>query len=280
MRRFPVLTPAALLLVVASSAVASAQTPASEGPPKVLQIFREQVKPGKGSAHEKVEAGWPRAFAKAKWPTNYLAMTTMTGPPEAWFLSGYESFGAWGKDQQNVEQSPALQRELERLAALDGELLSGVRSVVALYREDLSYRPNIKVGEMRYFTVTTLTVRSGYDSAFADSRKIVNAGHEKAKMDEHFAIYQVVSGMPGPTYLVFIPMKSLEEADLAQESHKKPYQDALGEEGRRQLREFTRAGIVSGESALFALSPKMSYPSKEVIAADPEFWAPKGGSAP
>ncbi|MEO7136682.1 MAG: hypothetical protein ABI037_03100 [Gemmatimonadales bacterium] len=52
---------------------------APEGRPKVLLIFREQVKPGKDSAHEKVEAGWPRAFAKAKWPTNYLAMTTMTG---------------------------------------------------------------------------------------------------------------------------------------------------------------------------------------------------------
>ena len=99
-------------------------------------------------------------------------------------------------------------------------------------------------------------------------------------MDVHFAIYQVVSGMPGPTYLIFIPMKALEEADLAQESHKKPYQDALGEEGRQHLREFTRAGILSVESALFALSPKMSYPSKEVIAADPKFWAPKGASAP
>jgi hypothetical protein len=37
---------------------------------KVLQIFREQVKPGKGAAHETVEAGWPKAFAKAKWPTH------------------------------------------------------------------------------------------------------------------------------------------------------------------------------------------------------------------
>lgn len=281
MRRFSILTPAAFLLVAASTGVTSAQTPPSrEGPPRLLQIFREQVKPGKGSAHEKVEAGWPRAFAKAKWPTHYLAMTTMTGPPEAWFLSGYESFATWGKDQQNVEQSPALLRELERLSAQDGELLSGVRSVVALYREDLSYRPNIKVGEMRYFMVTALTLRPGYDSAFAESRKLVNAGHQKAGMDEHFAMYQVVSGMPGPTYLVFLPMKSLEEVDVAQESHKKPYQDALGGEGRRQVREFARAGILNVESTLFALSPRMSYPSKEVIEADPAFWSPKGTSAP
>jgi hypothetical protein len=279
MKRLSTTAAATFLFLAPALTPSFAQTPAPAGPPKVLQIFREQVKPGKGAAHEKVEAGWPKAFAKAKWPTHYIALSSMTGPPEAWFLSGYESFAAMGADQQNVEQTPALLRELDQLAAQDGELLTGTRSITAVYREDLSYRPSVNIGEMRYFTITMFTLRPGYDSAFAESRKLVHAGHEKARMDEHWAMFQVTSGMVTPTYLLFLPMKALQEADLAQESHAKPYQDALGPEGRRQLREFSQAGVQSTESYLFQMSPKMSYPSKEVVAADPAFWTPKPAAA-
>jgi hypothetical protein len=279
MKKFSLLGPITLLLVTFSPGAIRAQESAATGPPKVLQIFVESVKPGKGAAHVKVEAGWPLAFRKAKWPTHYMAMTSMTGPSEAWFISGFDSYAAWEADQKHLEQTPALERELQRLSLQDGELLSGTRGIVAVYREDLSYRPNIKMGEMRYSTVTTFTLRPGYDSAFADTRKLVQAGHEKANMDEHWAMYQVVSGMPGSTYLLFLPMKSLQEADIAAESHGKPYLDALGEDGRRQLREFARAGSAGVESNLFAFSPKMSYVSDEVALSDPAYWKPTGTAA-
>ena len=54
---------AGLSLLIAQSSIAQEMAP-----PKMLQIIREQVKPGKTSAHEKVEMGWPRAYAKANWP--------------------------------------------------------------------------------------------------------------------------------------------------------------------------------------------------------------------
>jgi hypothetical protein len=70
-------------------------------------------------------------------------------------------------------------------------------------------------------------------------------------------------------------MKSLQEVDVAQETHGKPYGDALGEAGRQQLRDFARAGTASSETKLFAFSPKMSYMSPEIVARDSLFWAPK-----
>jgi hypothetical protein len=279
MKQLFLLAPLTLLLAASAPRAMRAQEAATAAPPKVLQIFVESIKPGKAAAHEKVEAGWPLAFRKAKWPSHYLAMTSMTGPSEAWFLSGYDSYAAWEADQKHVEQTPALGRELERLSLQDGELLSGTRGIVAVYREDLSYRPNITLGDMRYFTVSTITLRPGYDSAFADIRKLVQAGHDKTKMDEHWAMFQVVSGMPGSTYLLFLPMKSLKEADLAVDSHAKPYLDALGEDGRRQLREFARAGYANVESNLFAFSPKMSYPSDELASSDSIYWKPAVASA-
>ena len=269
------LAPVALLCLATSPSPTVAQEASSQSPPKVLQIFVESVKPGKGAAHEKVEIGWPQAFRKAKWPTRYLAMTSLSGPGEAWFMSGYESFAALEADQKNIEKAPTLAKELERLSQLDGELLSGTRGVLAVYRPELSYRPDIGLADMRYFALTIITLKPGYDSAFADVRKLVHAGHDKANMDEHWAMYQVTSGMTGPAYLLLIPMKSLQEADVAQESHGKPYGDALGDAGRKQLRDFARTAVESTETKLFAFSPKMSYPSDEWVAQDPQFWTPK-----
>src|SRR5438105_10962963 len=91
------------------------------GPPKVLQIYREEIKPGKNAAHEVVEAGWPRAFTKVNWPTNYLGVVAITGPSEAWFLAGYDSYAAWETDSRNIDKNPALKKELDQLEARDGE---------------------------------------------------------------------------------------------------------------------------------------------------------------
>jgi hypothetical protein len=69
------------------------------GPPKVLVIEREFVKPGKaGSLHEKSESQFVQAFTAAKWPTHYLAMASLSGRPRALFMLGYPSFEAWEKD--------------------------------------------------------------------------------------------------------------------------------------------------------------------------------------
>ncbi len=258
-----------LMLSVAAPALAQ------EGsPPKVIQIYREEVKPGKGAAHEKVEMGWPRAFAKAHSTTHYLAMTSVSGPTEAWFISGFDSLAAWEKDTQNNDSNPALSAELQQLSAQDGELLSNVRSVVANYRADMSYRANgINIGEMRYFYITTMRVRPG--SSYSDINKILLAAHEKANLSERWAVFQVAYGMPSGTFLIIQPLKSLAEVDAFPQMHGETYQAAIGEDGAKKLRELTNAAVISVETNIFAFNPKMSYPSKETVAVDPAFWAPK-----
>jgi hypothetical protein len=78
----------------------------------VPMMFLAGVTPAapQGAAHEKVEVGWPRAFAKAKWPTCYLAATSITGPGEAWFMTGYPSYAAYEAGQKRLAeiQSAAL----------------------------------------------------------------------------------------------------------------------------------------------------------------------------
>src|SRR5579863_2237683 len=95
-------------LLVGGVTLASAQEMA-EGtmpPPKVLVIFREFVKPGKsGALHEKSEASFVAAMRRAKWPTRYLTVTSLSGRSRALFLLPYDSFDAWEKDNLAIEKN-------------------------------------------------------------------------------------------------------------------------------------------------------------------------------
>jgi len=261
--------------VMAGQSQPESKTTAMSGPPKVLQIFREEVKPGKGAEHEKVEAGWPRAFSKANWPTHYLAMTSLTGAPEAWFVTGYSSLGAWEKDGDAMDKTATLKAETDRLAEQDGQLLSGARGLVAVYRPEMSYRATINVATMRYFRVVTFAVRPGHTEEFVESRKLAKAAHEKANVDDHYAVFEVVAGAPLGTYLLLVPMKSLGELDEFDQLHGTAYKEAMGREGEKKMNELSSAAVLRVDSTIFAFSPKMSYVSQEWVAANPDFWAPK-----
>src|SRR5213080_2195412 len=88
------------LLIVGIVTVAAQDKSAGPAPPpKVLSISREFLKPGKGgSPHEDAESAFAQAFARAKWPTHYLALTSISGKPRSIFITGYDSFEAWEED--------------------------------------------------------------------------------------------------------------------------------------------------------------------------------------
>jgi len=84
-------------------------------PPKVLTVFREFVKPGKaGALHEKSESAFVQAMTRAKWPTRYLAVNSLSGKPRTLFLTRYDSFEAWEKDFSNREERNPFRRARPR----------------------------------------------------------------------------------------------------------------------------------------------------------------------
>ncbi len=248
------------------------------GPPKVLTVIREFVKPGKaGMVHEKAESAFVQAFVRAKWPTHYLAVTSLSGKPRALFLIGYDSFAAWEKDNQATEKNAALSAALDRAGVADGELLSGVDGGTLVYRPDYSLRAGVDIAHMRYFEISAFRVKQGHDKEWDELVKLVMAAYEKIP-GVHWAAYEGIYGVPGGTFIVFTPMKSLTEADeeLAQN---KQFEAAMGEGGMKKLRELSAASIESSESNLFQFAPKMSYVSDDWIKADPDFWKPKAAMA-
>jgi hypothetical protein len=260
------------------SMVAQAQQ-AMMSPPKVLFITREVVKPGKGAAHEKWEAGWPRAFAKANWPTHYIAASALTGEPRAIFLVGYDSMAAWEQDNAAVEKNTALSAEMMALADKDGDFLKELTNGVFTYMPELSYNPDMSIAGARYFGIFIVNVKPGHGDHFVEARKIAKEAHEKAKLGDHYAVYHATAGISSGRYLVFLPMKSLTELDQFPILHGKAYKDAMGEENQKKMMDFEAQGEESAEMQIFAFSPKMSYPAKDWVDADPAFWSPKPEAA-
>jgi len=269
----------ALGVCLAGAAVAQAQE-TMMGPPKVVTTIREVEKPGKSAAHADWEAGYPRAFGKANWPTHYLALRALTGEPRVLFLIGFDSLAAWEKDAAAADQNASLTADTDRLDAKDGDFVAESRRGVLNYMPELSYHPEVTVKGTRYFMIATIHVKPGHVDHFTEIRKMVKAAHEKANLSDHYAVFRITLGAPAGSYVIFVPMKTAVELDQWEEVHGQNYKDALGEEGRKKLDEFNREGLESSESQLFMISAKMSYPPKEWAAADPDFWAPKAAAAP
>lgn len=214
-----------LLLVVASLLVscfshAIAQTPAEMGPPQVLLIVREDIKPGMMAAHNRHSAGYSGIFGKLKTPNHRIAMIPVAGSEnEVLYVTAGESFAdiemlTKETDKKMTGVNGNMGTELARLDKEAPELHSGMRDILAVYRPELSYQPGVDMAQMRYFAITTVRLRPGQEDNYSEYVKTLqNASRQKVKAEAHFAVYQVVAGMPGPTYMVFRPMKSLAEYD-------------------------------------------------------------------
>ena len=67
-----------LPLAAALSPMLNAQAAVEDGPPKVLVIHREYLKPGKGGAlHERSESAFVHAFADTKTDYHYFALDSL-----------------------------------------------------------------------------------------------------------------------------------------------------------------------------------------------------------
>jgi hypothetical protein len=256
-----------------------AQTPTQ--PPAVIHVTREAVKPGKGAAHEKTELMFVRAATKAKYPFHYVAMSAIAGPNEVWFLEAYASFAEAEKADQVLDTEP-FKTEWQQAATADGELLSGLNNVIAVYRKDLSYRGDqgmAMLPKARYVSVEQARLRPNSDKRLVETVKGLATAYEKANFEQPIFVYQVMAGAPSGTYLILEPMASLSEWDKWP-AVSKSVREAMGESAYEQMGK-TFAEIVEGSvRLLFSVSPKMSYVSKEFASADPDFWIPKPPPAP
>jgi len=253
------------------SAAAVTQTQSTE-PSRLMRIVREDIKSGKGAAHERVESAYARAFSKSPYPT-YLGMDTMTGQTQAWFIERYDSYELMEKAIQASQTEP-LKSWLAPLDVQDGEMRTGERGMIATYQPDLSYLPvPANLAKARFVSIAMLRVRPGHVADVTEMRKLLNAAWEKSGQKQRRVVYSVNSGAPAGTYLIFSAMNSLKAMDPPPGAMSMP--DAFGPANLARYGKLQADIVISNENTLFAINPRMSNPPKEYIEADRDFWAPR-----
>jgi hypothetical protein len=257
------------LLLAAASLAATAQT--QSAPPALLQIYRDPVKPSRMTEYSRIESEAALACARAStWP--YLAAQTMTGPQEVWFISGFDSYEAMEHSAEPVARNAALTAELNRLSEAKANLVQEPRAVFAHYRDDLSGNAPLVQQRTRFFTVTIVTVHPGHERDFEEIHRALRAARQRTGTADNRVVYQIASGMPRNTYLIFSAHRSLQNAGAALDPAVDEYTVDVDDSTRNRLDEYTRVSVQSSETLLFSVSPAMSNPAGEWIADDPHFW--------
>lgn len=258
----------ALCLTLATPIMAQDNT---MGPPKILNITREEVKTGKSFAHDQNETAWLQAFLKAKYTTPMLTISAVTGPAEDWYITGYDSYASLEKMNEQMGKNPAYRSINATYGSKESDLISDSRTITARFRPEYSWKPGVNIGEYRYFAVNIIRFRLGEDvDAYY---KAINGAREKANLDTHIAVYSVTSGMPAGTVISLTPLKSMAQWD---DPPNAAYQAALKEMGWSQM---VAKSILNVDMRLYSFAPEKSNPSKEMVAANPEFWKPKPAMA-
>ena len=86
-------------------------------------------------------------------------------------------------------------------------------------------------------------------------------------------VYQMISGAPQGTFLLFEPVTTLAEWDKYP-AMMQSLKNAGGRKFEALQKDFQEITLFE-ESRLMAISPQMSYVSKETVAGDPNFWTLK-----
>jgi hypothetical protein len=198
-----------------------------------------------------IEEAAARFCAQANCPNPYLALTSLTGPDEAWWINGFDSVDTMEKVRQSYASNTEITQRLNDVAEQKADLVFPSVNLVARFHPEMSsYTTQIAP---RLFLISVVQVRPGHVAAFRDIRTRVKAILEHAGRPQW--VYQVTSGTKDVTFLVMTPAHTMQEIQTT------PQPDDAGNDI-----------IVSSETRLYAVSPTMSMPSEAWKEADPDFW--------
>jgi hypothetical protein len=265
----------AILIALSAFGQAFAQ---QTGPPNVLLIVREDIKPGMMGVHARHAAEFANAFGKLQTPNYRIALVPVAGSEnEVVYITGAGTFAELEGMQKATDQklgavTGMMKADMARLDKEAPDLHAGMRDMFAIFRPDFSYNAGVSVATMRYFAITTVRVRFGHEDEYAELIKITRGAREQAKAELHIAAFQVIAGTGGNTYMFFRPMKSLAEYDLKIAARVRA---AMSDDQQKRADKLAADAINTSETSVYAMTPAMSYISKDMLAGDPAFWTPK-----
>ena len=243
-------------------------------PPKVLLVVHQEFRSGKTNERRKIEVGISRACDQLAVPNSWIDLESISGPPEALFFDPFDSFeqldtaiAEWGRIFATRPELARMQEELQSLIVAE-------RTIIAVRRDDLGYRPqSIDFSKARFMRVLEVRLNPGHEGDFVEAFRTLSHAYETIKATTPWVVYQVNVGMPSPTFIVFLPMRALKQNDDLLD-WRRSLREVEGDEAAQRSDQIAREAYLSTESNLYALSPETSHVSKELADGDRDFWSP------
>jgi hypothetical protein len=242
----------------------------------VLSIYRESVKVGKGPAHDSHETAWAGALVAAKSPNKFIAATALTGPSEIWYIAAYPLWTDYEKANATALSTPGLAAIAKQYVPAESDYLSDARQMTLRPRTELGYGGPADLPNMRYLSVTRVSIRPGHTAEYEEARRMIKAAHEAAHLSDRFSVWEATSGAPAGTFFTFVARKTLAELDSTAAVHGTAYTAAMGgDEGQKKLAALNAGAIISQQTDIFEFTPSQSVPPDEWVTANPGFWKRK-----
>jgi len=240
-------------------------------PPRLVVLVYQRFRFDKRAESAKALAAAARACTNLEVPNSWIVLEPVTGDSEVLSFDPFDSFAHVDKAYARWRTIYASDPELGKLQTQIAGALASERTVIALRRDDLSYRENhIDLSKTRFLRVLEVRLHPGHEGEFAEAFQKLSAAYEKINSDLPWVVYQVNVGMPAPTFFAFVPMRTLAQNDdllnLRDRLH-----EAEGDAAER-MQQIAGVAYTRTESNLYAISPEKSHVSKEFAAGDPEFW--------
>ena len=227
-------------MALCSTCAPCAAQPAA--PPKVLLLVRQQFKPAKSHARERLERATAALYNRLEVPVYWMEMQAFTGPSEALFFDPFDSFEAAEKAAAARGPLYAANPDLVRFQAGINDALSSERNILAV-RRDAAGVDKINLAQARFLRMLVIELNPGEAQPGE-----VHPGDDSPNL-ENAVVYQVKSGMPGPAWLMFQPMSSFTEIPAVH----------------------VTAGTIV-EDTVYAIEPQLSHVSRAFAEQDPGFW--------
>ena len=243
-------------------------------PPKLLLLVHQEFRSGKTNERRKIEIAISRACDQLAVPNSWIDLESISGPPEALFFDPFDSFeqldtvfAEWGRIFATRPELAHMQEELQSLIVAE-------RTIIAVRRDDLGYRPqSIDFSKARFMRVLEVRLNPGHESDFVEAFRTLSHAYETIKANTPWVVYQVNVGMPSPTFIVFLPMRALKQNDDLLD-WRRSLREVEGDEAAQRSDQIAREAYLSTESNLYALNPETSHVSKELADGDRDFWSP------
>jgi hypothetical protein len=219
-------------MVLACASFCRAQPAA---PPKVLLLVRQQFKPGRNHARERLERASAAIYNKLDVPVYWMELAAFTGPSEALLLDSFDSFEAVEESGTILGPLNEAHPELVRMQAGIDDALSSQKTILAV-RRDSPAANDINLAQARF--IRMLVVRTSPGDEPPSTTGLTSS-----------IVYEVSSGMSGPAFLIFQPMPAFADIPSPKVSH----------------------GTVV-EDSVYVVEPDMSHVSRAFAEQDRAFW--------